>query len=86
MIMHKNPPPKTRKTDFSETLHGVEVSDPYRWLEDNSDQEVKQWVAEQNTHTREYLEKIPARGYLKERFTKLLYTPSFGVPVHKKQS
>ncbi len=26
--------PSTRKVEVVETLHGVEVADPYRWLED----------------------------------------------------
>jgi protease II len=27
-------PPFTRRDEVREVLHGVEVSDPYRWLED----------------------------------------------------
>ena len=32
--------PDTRKDDFSEELHGVQVEDPYRWLEDDQAPEV----------------------------------------------
>jgi hypothetical protein len=28
------PPPFTRRDDVREVSHGVEVSDPYRWLEE----------------------------------------------------
>ena len=28
--------PLTRKDNVSEVLHGVEITDPYRWLEDQS--------------------------------------------------
>ncbi len=27
-------PPPTRREDFKEVLHRVEIPDPYRWLED----------------------------------------------------
>ncbi len=82
--MQKKSYPRIKAVGTVDTLHGVMVPDPYRWLENNSDPEVEQWVKEQNTHTQEYLDKIPARGYLRKRFTELLYTPSFGVPVPKK--
>jgi glutamyl/glutaminyl-tRNA synthetase len=31
------PPPPTRRDDLVETLHGTEVADPFRWLEDGFD-------------------------------------------------
>jgi prolyl oligopeptidase PreP (S9A serine peptidase family) len=40
-----------RVDDVRETLHGVEISDPYRWLEDTDDSEVQRWTAEQNAAT-----------------------------------
>ena len=40
--------PPTKRTDFKETLHGVEVPDPYRWLEQDvrNSKEVAAWVEE----------------------------------------
>ena len=40
--------PVTRTVDVVETYHGVEVVDPYRWLEDIESVEVNAWIAEQN--------------------------------------
>src|SRR3989344_6994143 len=76
--------PTTPTKEVVDMLHGQSVADPYRWLEDGTAPEVKEWVNAQNTYTHEYLNKIPAREYLKKRFTELLYTPSFSVPVPKK--
>ena len=52
-------PPHTRREAVVDTLHGVPVPDPYRWLEDGDDPEVQQWVSEQNGHTRTALDALP---------------------------
>ena len=38
-------PPPTRAVPVTETLHGVTLSDPYRWLEDQNSAETRQWIA-----------------------------------------
>ncbi|MDO8183882.1 MAG: prolyl oligopeptidase family serine peptidase [bacterium] len=40
--------PQTKKEEIIEDIAGHQVADPYRWLEDWSDPEVKDWVDEQN--------------------------------------
>ena len=55
-----------------EILHGVEVDDPYRWLEDGDSPETKGWVAEQNERTRAALDGLPGRADLHRRLVRLL--------------
>ncbi|MHA1881457.1 MAG: prolyl oligopeptidase family serine peptidase [Candidatus Thorarchaeota archaeon] len=43
--------PPTRIESVVEELHGVTIEDPYRWLEDTSDQEVQDWIKKQNAFT-----------------------------------
>jgi prolyl oligopeptidase len=62
-------------------LHGVEVPDPYRWLEDGESEEVAAWVAAQNARTRAVLDALPARAGLHGRFLDLLALPSIGAPA-----
>lgn len=62
----------TRKTDVVDTLHGVKVPDPYRWLEDGDSAEVKAWTDAQNAHTREVIDAIPGRETLEKDVTELL--------------
>ena len=66
------PPPPTRADDVVEVLHGIEVADPYRWLEDGDDPEVRAWTAAQNARTREVLDAVDERRTLHRRLTELL--------------
>ena len=72
--------PVTAKTNVVETLNGLSVADPYRWLEDDNSAATKAWVEAQNKVTFEYLEQLPARQKLKERLTELWNYERYGVP------
>jgi len=65
-------PPSTPKRPVSDEYHGVTVSDDYRWLENWDDPAVKQWSAAQNAHARGYLDNLPARPGIKQRFQQLV--------------
>jgi prolyl oligopeptidase len=69
------PPPRTRRDAVVDTLHGVEVADPYRWLEDGGHPDVQQWVAEQNRLTRSALDALSARRAWHERLVALMGLP-----------
>jgi prolyl oligopeptidase len=65
--------PQTEKIDQVDVYHGVEVADPYRWLEDDvrTSDAVADWVERQNEVTFGYLETIPERDELRRRLTEL---------------
>src|SRR6516162_2459716 len=65
--------PATHKGDVVDTLHGIKVADPYRWLEVDvrKSKDVADWGEEQNKVTFAYLEKLPLRQAFKERITEL---------------
>ena len=65
--------PDTRRVDHVDIYHGVEVADPYRWLEKDvrEAEDVAAWVAEQNKVTFAHLESIPEREALRKRLTEL---------------
>ena len=69
-----NPPP-TRRDAVVDSLHGIDVADPYRWLEAGDAPEVQQWVSEQNRLTRSALDAIPARDVWHERLVALMGLP-----------
>jgi len=63
--------PTTKKIDHIDTYHGVEVADPYRWLEDDRSEETGAWVKAQNDVTFGYLKNIPFKAELQSRIEKL---------------
>jgi prolyl oligopeptidase len=63
-----------------EVLHGTEVHDPYRWLEDGDSEEVAGWSAAQNARTRAVLDALPGRAALHARLLALLQVGMVGSP------
>lgn len=72
--------PTTRKIDQTDDYHGVQVSDPYRWLENPDSPETQAWVEAQNAVTFGYLNEIPAREKIKQRLTQLWDYEKYGIP------
>jgi prolyl oligopeptidase len=77
--------PPTRTDDVVDTLHGVPVPDPYRWLEDDNAPETKAWVEAQNTVTTAYLAAIPQRDAIHQRMTQLWNYERYGIPFKRGQ-
>jgi len=66
------PPPFTPLEPITEVLHGVEITDPYRWLEDQNSPRTRKWIEEQTAYTRAYLDTIPERDRIRKRIEELL--------------
>jgi prolyl oligopeptidase len=47
-------PPPTPVHPVTETLHGVAVTDPYRWLEDQNSPETRAWLDAEIGYTQAY--------------------------------
>ncbi len=76
-------PPATRTDNVTETLHGVEVTDPYRWLEDQEAAETRAWIAAQNKYTDALLRDRPGRAEIAKRLGEFLKVDSVGRPVER---
>jgi prolyl oligopeptidase len=75
--------PSSLKVDQVDDYHGVQVADPYRWLEDPDSDESRQWIEAQNQVTFTYLNDIPARESLKQRLTQLWNYEKYGIPFKR---
>ncbi|WP_194953743.1 prolyl oligopeptidase family serine peptidase [Sphingopyxis solisilvae] len=74
--------PDTLRGDTVDPQFGVDVADPYRWLEDDVrvNPKVAEWVAAQNKVTDAYLATLPGREMFKQRMTELYNYERFGLP------
>ena len=64
--------PDAPREDLVETIHGRQVADPYRWLEDPDSDRTRAWLAaQQDLHAR-YEATVPGRDKLTERLGELL--------------
>jgi prolyl oligopeptidase len=65
-------PPPTQVEPVTEVLHGVEITDPYRWLEVQNSPRTRKWLEEQDAYTRAYFAAIPERERIRTRVSELL--------------
>jgi prolyl oligopeptidase len=59
--------PTTEARPVVDEYHGVKVADPYRWLENWSDPEVRDWTSRQDAYTRAQLDALPFMTTLRAR-------------------
>ncbi|WP_411339648.1 prolyl oligopeptidase family serine peptidase [Sphingopyxis sp. J-6] len=74
--------PDTARDNIVDPQFGVDVADPYRWLEDDVrvNPKVAAWVAAQNRVTDAYLDTLPGRDAFARRMTELYNYERFGLP------
>ena len=70
----------TKLSDVVDNYFGVEVADPYRWLENVDDPAVREWIEEQNRRTRSRLDAIACRDELADRLRTLWNYPRATAP------
>jgi prolyl oligopeptidase len=65
-------PPYSQVEAVTEIFHGIPVTDPYRWLEDQESPRTRKWLAAQAQYARCYFASVPARARIRERVRELL--------------
>ncbi len=75
------PVPITEAKPVTETLHGVALTDPYRWLEDQESPETRDWINRQNAYTDAVLSQLPDKAGFAQRIESLLNTDQMNIPV-----
>ena len=72
--------PISKKVDFVETIHGYEIEDQYRWLEDFTSEESKIWVDEQNKFTQNFIGKNKYKKSIAKNLNSTWDTESISIP------
>jgi prolyl oligopeptidase len=75
--------PPTPKSETVDHYFGVDVKDPYRWLEDDTASATTNWVTEQNKVTFGYLDKIPYRQIVKKRIEQIINYERLSAPFRE---
>ena len=61
--------PDTPKKPVAADYHGLTVEDPYQWLENDDDSQVKTWSDAQNQRARKYLDSLPNRAAIEKQLS-----------------
>ena len=61
--------PDTPKKPVATEYNGLTVEDPYQWLENDDDSQVKAWSSAQNQRTRKYLDSLPDRAAIEKQLS-----------------
>ncbi len=78
----QNPPPTAVKI-VVDTLHGIPVADPYRWLEDQNSPETRVWIRDQNEYTGKVMQAITGMDKINQRVGQLVNTDYIDVPIER---
>jgi prolyl oligopeptidase len=76
-------PPPTRVEDVKETINGVAVNDPYRWLEDQNSPETRAWIDAQNACTQSLLKTLPGSEAIAKRLGELIKVDTIRLPTER---
>jgi prolyl oligopeptidase len=72
--------PEARRESHTDSIHGRDIADPYRWLEELDSSETTDWVNAQIELTESWLEDAPGRKQIRDRLTALWDYDKYGVP------
>ncbi len=73
--------PNTKQVDQVDEYHGIQVQDPFRWLENMASEETQQWINAQDELTGKFLEAVPTRAVLHKRISELWHFDLYTIPA-----
>ena len=72
--------PESKKIYFAEKLHGYEITDSYRWLEDFTSEDSLEWVQRQNKFSEKYLKKNKYKKNISNYLETIWENESISIP------
>lgn len=74
-------PPVARQDNVKEVIHGVEIVDSYRWLEDQDSEETRKWETAENAYAHSLLDELPQRQAAYKRLMEMFHHDTVGTPL-----
>lgn len=71
-ITSLSPPPHSATAEADSVIHGVNVHDPYQWLEDGSSPATRAWISEQQRYTAKLLSSRSDMSSLRDQLRQLV--------------
>jgi prolyl oligopeptidase len=75
--------PTAKRVDQVDVYHGVEVTDPYRWLEDEKSEETQAWLAAQDRIAERFFTQLPERAKVQDYLEKNWIEGVVSIPIRK---
>jgi prolyl oligopeptidase len=72
--------PRPFKADQKDVFFGTTVADPYRWMENENSDTLKQWITEENALTEKFFSSIPYRDKVRGKLQQIFNYPRYGAP------
>jgi prolyl oligopeptidase len=73
--------PEAKRDAVVDTVHGVPIPDPYRWLENAGDRLTQAWMSAEDKLAREFVGRVPAHDRLATRLKEVYYVDSIFPPT-----
>jgi prolyl oligopeptidase len=83
MAFAQRVPPAAPEDNFRESFHGVDIIDPYHWLEDSASSATRKWIEEQNSYAHGMLDAQPIRASIVQRLTEMMRHDKVGSPLQR---
>ena len=77
--------PESKKIELTENLHGYEITDSYRWLEDFTSDESIKWIERQNRFTKKFIKKNKYKRGLENYLNQIWESESISIPYKVKE-
>ena len=72
--------PEAKKIEFTENIHGYEINDSYRWLEDFTSNDSLDWVKRQNKFTKAFISKNKYKKDIANYLEQIWENESISIP------
>ena len=76
--------PESKKIEFTENIHGYEINDSYRWLEEFTSNDSLDWVKRQNQFTKKFISKNKFKKNMSNYLEQIWENESISIPYKVK--